>query len=67
MDHDRSSGEGVGIQEYTLIKMKVVNPRSVIIASIMCQHDEFQKQQETLNLLELHEGRCLLEAVIKQV
>ena len=24
MDHDRSSGEGVGPQEYTLIKMKVV-------------------------------------------
>ena len=23
MDHDRSSGEGVGPQEYTLIKMKV--------------------------------------------
>ncbi|RZF47906.1 hypothetical protein LSTR_LSTR011882 [Laodelphax striatellus] len=26
MDHDRSSGEGVGPQEYTLIKMKVVAP-----------------------------------------
>lgn len=26
MDHDRSSGEGVGPQEYTLIKMKVVKP-----------------------------------------
>lgn len=25
MDHDRSSGEGVGPQEYTLIKMKVVS------------------------------------------
>lgn len=24
MDHDRSSGEGVGPQEYTLIKMKVL-------------------------------------------
>ena len=23
MDHDRSSGEGVGCQEYTLIKMKI--------------------------------------------
>ena len=23
MDHDRSSGEGVGPQEYTLIKMQV--------------------------------------------
>lgn len=24
MDHDRSSGEGVGPQEYILIKMKIV-------------------------------------------
>ncbi|KAJ8976696.1 hypothetical protein NQ317_005913 [Molorchus minor] len=28
MDHDRSSGEGVGPQEYTLIKMKVLEPYS---------------------------------------
>ena len=26
MDHDRASGEGVGPQEYTLIKMKVRDP-----------------------------------------
>ena len=26
MDHDRSSGEGVGPQEYTLIKMKALEP-----------------------------------------
>ncbi|XP_046391331.1 leucine--tRNA ligase, cytoplasmic [Ischnura elegans] len=26
MDHDRSSGEGVGPQEYTLIKMRVLEP-----------------------------------------
>lgn len=26
MDHDRASGEGVGPQEYTLIKMKVLDP-----------------------------------------
>lgn len=26
MDHDRASGEGVGPQEYTLIKMKVLKP-----------------------------------------
>ncbi|TRY58119.1 hypothetical protein DNTS_025532 [Danionella cerebrum] len=26
MDHDRQSGEGVGPQEYTLIKMKIVEP-----------------------------------------
>lgn len=25
MDHDRASGEGVGPQEYTLIKIKVVS------------------------------------------
>jgi len=30
MDHDRSSGEGVGPQEYTLIKMKVNNPSGVL-------------------------------------
>jgi len=26
MDHDRSTGEGVGPQEYTLIKMKLEEP-----------------------------------------
>lgn len=26
MDHDRSCGEGVGPQEYTLIKMKLLEP-----------------------------------------
>lgn len=26
MDHDRAKGEGVGPQEYTLIKMKVIEP-----------------------------------------
>jgi leucyl-tRNA synthetase len=26
MDHDRSTGEGVGPQEYTLIKMKILDP-----------------------------------------
>lgn len=26
MDHDRAKGEGVGPQEYTLVKMKVVQP-----------------------------------------
>ncbi|KAM6970712.1 leucine--tRNA ligase, cytoplasmic [Aplochiton taeniatus] len=26
MDHDRQSGEGVGPQEYTLIKMKIIEP-----------------------------------------
>lgn len=28
MDHDRASGEGIGPQEYTLIKLKVVEPTS---------------------------------------
>lgn len=26
MDHDRSSGEGAGPQEYTLVKMEVLEP-----------------------------------------
>ncbi|TGZ50688.1 Uncharacterized protein DBV15_12139 [Temnothorax longispinosus] len=30
MDHDRSSGEGVGPQEYTLIKMKVLRPQKIM-------------------------------------
>lgn len=29
MDHDRSSGEGVGPQEYTLIKMKLLCPQKI--------------------------------------
>ncbi|KAF7287224.1 hypothetical protein GWI33_002043 [Rhynchophorus ferrugineus] len=29
MDHDRSSGEGVGPQEYTLVKMKLLEPLPV--------------------------------------
>lgn len=34
MDHDRASGEGVGPQEYTLIKLKVLDPKPVAIAHI---------------------------------
>ncbi|VDN53772.1 unnamed protein product [Dracunculus medinensis] len=34
MDHDRSSGEGVGIQEYTLIKLKVLNPKPAVLSEI---------------------------------
>ena len=26
MDHDRASGEGVGPQEYTLIKLRAIEP-----------------------------------------
>ncbi len=33
MDHDRSSGEGVGPQEYTLIKMRVMEPLPAALAS----------------------------------
>ena len=31
MDHDRASGEGVGPQEYTLIKMKVLEPFPTVL------------------------------------
>ncbi|XP_063989407.1 leucine--tRNA ligase, cytoplasmic [Diachasmimorpha longicaudata] len=34
MDHDRSSGEGVGPQEYTLVKMKVLEPFPEKLASL---------------------------------
>jgi len=34
MDHDRSSGEGVGPQEYSLIKMKVTGPLTGKLASL---------------------------------
>ncbi|GFS17470.1 leucine--tRNA ligase [Elysia marginata] len=34
MDHDRSSGEGVGPQEYTLIKMKLKAPYPPKLASV---------------------------------
>ncbi|KAH7731926.1 leucine--tRNA ligase [Aphelenchoides avenae] len=31
MDHDRSSGEGVGPQEYTLIKLQVLDPKPKVL------------------------------------
>ncbi|PAV79342.1 hypothetical protein WR25_19627 [Diploscapter pachys] len=34
MDHDRSSGEGVGPQEYTLVKLKIADPRPEVLANI---------------------------------
>ncbi|KAJ8911845.1 hypothetical protein NQ315_003323 [Exocentrus adspersus] len=34
MDHDRASGEGVGPQEYTLIKMKVLEPYPTILCKL---------------------------------
>lgn len=35
MDHDRASGEGVGPQEYTLIKMKVLKPYPAELQSVV--------------------------------
>nr|CDJ97537.1 Aminoacyl-tRNA synthetase and Valyl Leucyl Isoleucyl-tRNA synthetase domain containing protein [Haemonchus contortus] len=34
MDHDRSSGEGVGPQEYTLVQLKILEPKPAVIAHI---------------------------------
>ncbi|CAO4371332.1 unnamed protein product [Caenorhabditis nigoni] len=34
MDHDRASGEGVGPQEYTMIKLKVLDPKPAALAHI---------------------------------
>ena len=35
MDHDRASGEGVGPQEYTLIKMKLLGLRSGVTCTAL--------------------------------
>lgn len=37
MDHDRSSGEGVGPMEYTLVKMKIVEPLPQILQPLSGQ------------------------------
>lgn len=34
MDHDRASGEGVGPQEYTLIKLEVLDPKPKALSSV---------------------------------
>lgn len=34
MDHDRSSGEGVGPQEFTLIKLQVLDPKPKILEKL---------------------------------
>ncbi|KAK6051627.1 hypothetical protein COOONC_10866 [Cooperia oncophora] len=34
MDHDRSSGEGVGPQEYTLVQLKILDPKPTVLAHI---------------------------------
>ncbi len=36
MDHDRSTGEGVGPQEYTLIKMKLLQTRYPLPNLLAC-------------------------------
>ncbi|KCV67216.1 leucyl-tRNA synthetase, partial [Fonticula alba] len=41
MDHDRSSGEGIGPQEYTLIKMKAVAPFVPALAEAATAGDVF--------------------------
>jgi leucyl-tRNA synthetase len=34
MDHDRSAGEGVGPQEYTLIKLQVLDPKPKVLTHL---------------------------------
>ena len=34
MDHDRATGEGVGHQEYTLIKLQILEPKPAILIHI---------------------------------
>ena len=34
MDHDRASGEGAGPQEYTLIKLRVLDPMPAVLTKI---------------------------------
>ena len=56
MDHDRATGEGVGPQEYTLIKMKVVEPFpkklrfQVISKFTLSLHTQFTLLFSTLHL-----------------
>ncbi|XP_051955494.1 leucine--tRNA ligase, cytoplasmic [Xyrauchen texanus] len=38
MDHDRQTGEGVGPQEYTLIKMKIVEPFPTKLSTLKCKN-----------------------------
>ncbi|KAL3068010.1 hypothetical protein niasHT_038000 [Heterodera trifolii] len=40
MDHDRSTGEGVGPQEYTLIKMQIVEPKPKILSNVSASNDK---------------------------
>ena len=46
MDHDRSSGEGVGCQEYTLIKMRVKGKYHILqLISCLSPLDTLKKQK----------------------
>lgn len=38
MDHDRASGEGVGPMEYSLIKMKVLDPLPKVLQYVLVHH-----------------------------
>ncbi len=44
MDHDRSTGEGVGPQEYTLIKMKLLQTRYAVPRSNLLTCTVFGRQ-----------------------
>uniref|UniRef100_A0A914DLD1 leucine--tRNA ligase n=1 Tax=Acrobeloides nanus TaxID=290746 RepID=A0A914DLD1_9BILA len=35
MDHDRATGEGVGPQEYTLVKLEILDPKPKILAAVV--------------------------------
>ena len=41
MDHDRASGEGIGPQEYTLIKMRVNEPFPEKLRYFSYLHDAY--------------------------
>ena len=47
MDHDRASGEGVGPQEYTLIKMKLLKLRDGVSFKLGVDYyaDNFQVRE----------------------
>jgi leucyl-tRNA synthetase len=34
MDHDRATGEGVGPQEFTLIKIRILDPKPKILSHV---------------------------------
>ncbi|KAI3422504.1 Leucine--tRNA ligase, cytoplasmic [Globodera pallida] len=41
MDHDRSTGEGVGPQEYALIKMQILEPKPKVLAKVVSSKPMF--------------------------